>query len=86
MQNNVISFNRTQQDEITEPTDLMGFKELEIKHGFKYGYLYKWSCLEGKLTIYPRGSLKLSEREVLEFERERGFKKYGRNQKKNLYW
>lgn len=66
-----------------EPTDLMSFKELEIKHGYKYGYLYKWACLEGKLTIYPRGVNKLSESEVLEFSRNRGAK-YGRNQKENI--
>ena len=66
-----------------EPTDLMSFKELEIKHGYKYGYLYKWACLEGKLTIYPRGVNKLSESEVLEFSRNRGAK-YGRNKKKDL--
>lgn len=66
-----------------EPTDLMSFKELEIKHGYKYGYLYKWACLEGKLTIYPRGVNKLSESEVLQFSRNRGAK-YGRNQKENI--
>lgn len=66
-----------------EPTDLMSFKELEIKHGYKYGYLYKWACLEGKLTIYPRGVNKLSESEVLEFSRNRGAK-YGRDQKENV--
>lgn len=66
-----------------EPTDLMSFKELEIKHGYKYGYLYKWACLEGKLTIYPRGVNKLSESEVLQFSRSRGAK-YGRNQKENI--
>ena len=66
-----------------EPTDLMSFKELEIKHGYKYGYLYKWACLEGKITIYPRGVNKLSESEVLEFSRNRGAK-YGRNQKENV--
>ena len=79
MSNNVISFNRDIQQ--NEPTDLMSFKELEIKHGFKYGYLYKWSCLEGKINIYPRGTIKLSEKEVLDFERERGFKKYGKHRK-----
>ena len=66
-----------------EPTDLLSFKEFEIKHGYKYGYLYKWACLEGKLTIYPRGVNKLSESEVLEFSRSRGAK-YGRNQKENV--
>lgn len=66
-----------------EPTDLMSFKELEIKHGYKYGYLYKWACLEGKITIYPRGVNKLSESEILEFSRSRGAK-YGRNQKENV--
>lgn len=76
---NVINLIRNEE----EPTDLMSFKELEIKHGYKYGYLYKWACLEGKLTIYPRGVNKLSESEVLEFSRNRGAK-YGRNQKENV--
>ena len=61
------------------PSDLMTFKELEIKHGYKYGYLYKWACLEGKIQIYPRGVLKLSEKEVLEFDNKRLEEKYGRN-------
>ena len=76
---NVINLVRNEE----EPTDLMSFKELEIKHGYKYGYLYKWACLEGKLTIYPRGVNKLSESEVLQFSRSRGAK-YGRDKKENV--
>lgn len=72
---NVININR----EIKEPNDLMSFDELKIKHGFKYGYLYKHSCQTGEITVYPRGVLKLSEHEVLEFERNKVLKKYGRN-------
>lgn len=69
---NVINFK-----EKYVPDDLMTFKELNDKHGYKYGYLYKWSCLEGKLTVYSTGTLKLSEREVLEFDKMRTEKKYG---------
>ena len=61
------------------PNDLMSFDELRLKHGFKYGYLYKHSCQTGEIRIYPRGVLKLSESEVLEFEKNRALKKYGRN-------
>lgn len=73
MGNNVIYMNKE------EPNDLMSFKELGIKHGYKYGYLYKWACLKGKIKIYPRGGLKLSEHEVLEFDRKRWEERYGRN-------
>jgi hypothetical protein len=73
--NNVININR--EGEI--PDDLMSFDELRLKHGFKYGYLYKHSCQTGEIQIYPRGVLKLSESEVLEFEKNRALKKYGRN-------
>lgn len=75
---NVINFRK-----IDEPIDLLSFKELGIKYGFKYSYLYKWACLEGELTVYPRGIIKLSESEVLEFSRNRGAK-YGRDKKKDL--
>lgn len=81
MENNVISFEKKENN---IPTDLMTFKELELKYGFKYGYLYKWSCLsqgaDNKLTIYSTGKLKLSEKEVLEFEANKRAKKYGRYQ------
>jgi hypothetical protein len=72
---NVITLNR--ESEI--PDDLMSFDELRLKHGFKYGYLYKHSCQTGEIRIYPRGVLKLSESEVLEFEKNRALKKYGRH-------
>lgn len=72
---NVITLNRENE----RPTDLMTFKQLEEKHGYKYGYLYKWACLEGRIKVYPAGKLKLSESEVLEFENQRRFEKYGRN-------
>lgn len=62
-----------------DPVDLMSFSELKLKHGFKYGYLYKHACITGELKVYPRGTLKLSESEVLEFERIKALKKYGRN-------
>jgi hypothetical protein len=71
--NNVISFTR---EEI--PNDLMSFKEIEIKHGIKYQFLYKWACTMGKIRIFNRGKLKLSEREVLEFTEKRTLK-YGRS-------
>lgn len=82
MINNVITFNRDIKE---EPTDLMSLKELIDKHGYKYGYLYKWSCLEGKIKTYHRGGLRLSEQEVLDFSRQREAK-YGGHTKKNVYW
>ena len=73
--NNVISLS----EKIKDPDDLMSFRELEIEHGYKYGYLYKWACLKRKIKLYPRGVLKLSEKEVVEFDNKRLEEKYGRN-------
>lgn len=73
--NNVINFLRDDS-----PTDLMSFDELRLKHGFKYGYLYKHSCMTGELKVYPRGVLKLSEKEVLDYVERKALRKYGRNQ------
>ena len=70
---NVINFIR---EEI--PSDLLTFKEIEIKHGIKYQYLYKWACTMGQIRIFNRGKLKLSEREVLDFTEKRALK-YGRD-------
>jgi hypothetical protein len=70
---NVINFIR---EEI--PSDLLTFKEIEIKHGIKYQYLYKWACIMGQIRIFNRGKLKLSEREVLDFTEKRALK-YGRD-------
>ena len=70
---NIINFTR---EEI--PSDLMSFKEIEMNHGIKYQYLYKWACTMGQIRIFNRGKLKLSEREVLEFTEKRALK-YGRN-------
>ena len=70
---NIINFTR---EEI--PSDLMSFKEIEMKHGIKYQYLYKWACTMGQIRIFNRGKLKLSEREVLEFTNRRALK-YGRD-------
>lgn len=67
MENNVINFDKSKDKIIQIPNDLMTFRELKLKHGFKYGYLYKWACLENKINIYPRGRMKLSEQEVLNF-------------------
>jgi len=49
------------------PNDLMSFKELCLKHGYDYDYLYKWSVLKGQIKVYFRGVWKLSESEVLNF-------------------
>lgn len=73
--NNVI--NLVVKEEI--PDDLMTFGELISKHGFKYGYLYKHSCLTGEIPIYSRGVLKLSEKNVLDYEKRKATKKYGGN-------
>ena len=52
---------------LNPPTDLMTINELVLKHGFTYQYLYKWSHVANGISLYNRGVLKLSEREVLEF-------------------
>ena len=49
------------------PQDLMSIKELCLKRGYDYNYLYKWSIIKGEITVYNRGTWKLSESEVLEF-------------------
>lgn len=59
----------TQLVQIKEPTDLMSIKELCMKHGYDYNYLYKWSIIKGVIPVYYRGTWKLSEREVQEFSR-----------------
>ena len=76
MRNNVVQLKSLSQ--VNFPNDLMTFKELETKHGFKYSYLYKWACIEHQIQVYNRGSLKLSEQEVLSFV-ERKVRKYGRD-------
>ena len=58
-----------------EPKDLMSLKELCLKHGYNYDYLYKYSILRGDITVYLRGTWKLSEKEVLEFSRNMAVKK-----------
>ena len=58
-----------------DPQDLMSLKELCLKHGYNYDYLYKYSILRGDITVYLRGTWKLSEKEVLEFSRNMAVKK-----------
>ena len=58
-----------------DPQDLMSIKELCLKHGYNYDYLYKWSILKGAITVYDRGCWKVSESEVLEFSRMQAEKK-----------
>lgn len=58
--------------------DLMSIPELCLKHGYNYDYLYKYSILRGNITVYFRGTWKLSEREVLEFSRNMAEKKLGK--------
>jgi len=66
-------------DNTSRPSDLMTINELCQKHGFKYGYLYKWSCLLNEIKVYSAGKIQLSESEVLQFEDNKRSKKYGRN-------
>ena len=63
---------------IKDPQDLMSIKELCLKHGYNYDYLYKWAILKRVITVYERGSWKLSESEVLEFSRQQAEKKLNR--------
>ncbi len=49
------------------PEDLLSLKELCLKHGFEYNYLYKIAITKGLIGVYYRGSWKLSESEVLKF-------------------
>lgn len=61
----------TQED----PQDLMSIRELCLKHGYNYDYLYKWSILKRAISVYERGTWKLSENEVLEFSRQQAEQK-----------
>lgn len=61
-----------------DPQDLMSLKELCLKHGYNYDYLYKYSILRGDITVYLRGTWKLSESEVLEFSKNTAEKKLDR--------
>ena len=74
--NNVINLK---EEEKKRPGDLMTFRELEVKHGYKYGFLYKWACLECQIPLHSTAPLKVSERDVLEFDKRRVKEKYGRN-------
>ena len=62
---NLVGVDECKQD----PTDLMSIKELCLKHGYDYNYLYKWSIIKGVIPVYYRGTWKLSESEVQEFSR-----------------
>lgn len=72
----------TQLVQIKEPTDLMSIKELCMKHGYDYNYLYKWSILKGVIPVYYRGAWKLSESEVLEFSRNQQEQKLAKIRRK----
>ncbi len=79
MQGHVINFDRSLN---SFPDDLMTINELCAKYQFKYGYLYKWSVMAKNrgfkhIAPYYFGTLKLSEKEVLEFTRTKPGLKYG---------
>ena len=57
---NIINFTR---EEV--PKDLMTFKEVEKVYKIKYDTLYKWTCLDNKITYYSAGGLKVSERDII---------------------
>lgn len=61
--NNVVSLR---QRDI--PDDLMTFKEIGRKYGYKYSFLYKWSVLENVIPIYDvRGHRGIRESDLLKF-------------------
>lgn len=53
--------------DFSAPNDLMTLKELALKYGCSYDYLYKWSVREKVIQAYFRGTWKLSEKDVIEF-------------------
>lgn len=75
---NVVNIKRNE-----DPKDLMTFKQLMDKHGYTYSYLYKKACIECVIPIYPRGKLKVSERDVIEFEKRKA-RKYGKYSQTNV--
>jgi hypothetical protein len=76
---NVVNIKRNE-----DPKDLMTFAQLINEHGFTYSYLYKKACIECVIPIYPRGKLKLSERDVLEYEKRKAGK-YGKYSQANTH-
>ncbi len=71
------------------PDDLMSFKDICLKHGYDYSYLYKWAVLKGAINVYSRGTWNLSEREVLDFSKsisENRLKELRVNKKGDVQW
>lgn len=54
------------------PDDLLTFKEVGKKYGYKYGFIYKWSVLENEIPCYEiRGHRGIRESDLLRFIDER---------------
>lgn len=82
MQN--IEKNLALVEEQQDPQDLMSIKEVCLKHGYDYDYLYKWAIIKGVIKVYLRGTWKLSEREVLEFSRHMAEKRLNKIRKNSI--
>lgn len=82
MKGHVINFDRTLN---SVPDDLMSLEKLCAKYPYyTYSYLYKWSVRAKKQGLdhippYYKAGLKLSEKDVLAFDKRKTERKYGGN-------
>ena len=54
------------------PDDLMTFREIEKKYGYKYGFLYKWTITENEIPCYDkRGFISIRESDFIKFIEKR---------------
>ena len=44
------------EEQTQDPQDLMSIKELCMKHGYDYDYLYKWAIAKGVIILSKIGS------------------------------
>ena len=57
------------------PEDLMTFKELCLKHGYKYDYIYNVVLIKGEVPVFDRGVWAVSEKALLEYSEKMKAKK-----------
>lgn len=62
--NNVITLK---ESKLEIPNDLMTFKEVGLKYKIKYSTLYKYTKTLNEISVYTRGGLKVSERDVIKW-------------------
>ena len=56
------------------PKDLLTIPEVKEKYGLGYSFVYKWVMLKKELTAYDKAGIAVSEKELLEFLKNRSKK------------